>query len=184
MKKLDLAMRIYEGDNADRFPGTNWCDVLIKNATPSEWYHDLEIAKSLHCPGAPRKLTCAYAMNRNMVGITDTGQIPSDTELLFESDAGWNAVGGPEIAVSRHHGWVNIGLADGSVQMVNFNDLKNQRWSPDTNSAANSSWTLSAKNSRQFASAGHAMTSRESFPFIDPPSSILYPLPPSVKPLQ
>jgi hypothetical protein len=133
MKILGLAMRIYEDQEAS-FPPTGWCDVILTNKEISG--QALDISNALHCPTTPKKQRCGYAMNRKLVGIQHTSQIPMDTILLFESDAGWNAVGGPEIAVPRHHNGLNVVLADGSVQQIDFKDLGKLRWNPYTNSPA------------------------------------------------
>jgi prepilin-type processing-associated H-X9-DG protein len=134
MKILALAIKNYDYDYA-LFPPAEWCDVILTNKmdTSSQAF---VISKDLHCPTTPKKQLCGYAMNRNLVGIRDTSQIAQDTVLLFESDAGWNAVGGPEIAVPRHHNGLNVALVDGSVQQINFKDLGSLRWDPYTNSVS------------------------------------------------
>ena len=88
-----------------------------------------------HCPEASKKQRCSYAMNRKLGGVKDRGQIPKDTVLLFESDAGWNAAGGPEIAVLRHFRG-HVLLVDGSFQYVEPKDFGQLRWDPSTNSSA------------------------------------------------
>lgn len=75
-------------------------------------------------------------MNRQLVGIKDTDQIASNTVMLFESDAGWNAVGGPEIAALRHYKGFKVVLVDGSVQEVYSEKLGDLRWNPYTNNPA------------------------------------------------
>ena len=74
-------------------------------------------------------------MNIKLGGVKDRDQIPKDTVLLFESDAGWNAAGGPEIAVLRHLRW-HVVLVDGSFQHVELKDFGQLRWDPSTNSPA------------------------------------------------
>jgi len=45
---------------------------------------------------------------------------PDLTLAIFESDAGWNAVGGPQLLPDepRHFGGDNYGFADGSVRWL------------------------------------------------------------------
>ena len=113
-----------------------WCDVLLTNKTDTS-SQAFDILKALHCPITPKNNGCDYAMNRKkLVEKQRTSQFAPDTVMLFESDAGWNAVGGPEIAVPRHHNGLNVVLADGSVRQINFKDLENLRWDPYTNGAS------------------------------------------------
>ena len=80
---------------------------------------------------------CGYALNSKLAGLRDRGEVPSDTVMLFESNAGWNAAGGPEIAAA-HHGReaFNVTFADGSVNVVSFEKVGQLRWEPMTNSPA------------------------------------------------
>jgi prepilin-type processing-associated H-X9-DG protein len=135
MKQLALVIKVYTGDNYDRYPSTQWCDLILTNKIDKAELGGLsiDIPKVLHCPDAPKNLRCSYAMNRQLVGIKDTDQIAQDTVLLFESDTGWNAIGGPEIIAKRHLGGLNVALVDGSVQEIQAKDIPNLRWNPYTN---------------------------------------------------
>ncbi|MGB7748162.1 MAG: hypothetical protein WBN75_12845 [Verrucomicrobiia bacterium] len=125
LKQLAVDLKIYQMDHNDTFPPANrWCDAIQST--------------NLACPFAPRKQRCSYAMNARLGGIKDRGQIPNDTILLFESDAGWNAAGGSEMTVLRHPYRLNVAYADGSVMSVNFKDIGKLRWDPSTNSPAES----------------------------------------------
>jgi hypothetical protein len=135
LKQLSLAIKIYANANDDRFPSSQWCDLILADQTKTAT--SLNISNLFRCPAAPRNLHCSYAMNRQLIGLKDTNQIPDDTVVLFESDAGWNAVGGPEILVKRHYGGSFIVFEDGSIQEVNPKDFKTLRWTPFTNSPAN-----------------------------------------------
>lgn len=135
MKTLGLAVRIYVGDNRDVYPPANWCDAILTNGIGSPDYLT-NISKSFYCPAAPKKQKCSYAMNRQLVGIKDTDQIASNTVMLFESDAGWNAVGGQEIAALRHYKGFQVVLVDGSVQEVYSEKMGDLRWNPYTNNPA------------------------------------------------
>jgi len=124
MKQLAVALKIYQMDNDDTFPPANrWCDAIQSN--------NLAI---FHCPVAPKKQRCSYAINAKLGGIRNRGQIPDDTVLLYESDTGWNAAGGFETVVRRHPFRLNIAFTDGSIMPVKFEDLRKLRWDPSTNS--------------------------------------------------
>jgi len=121
LKQIGLATRIYSLDNADTFPTEKWCDLLRA---------DLGSTNVLICP-ARQGIRCGYAYNSNLLGRADA-EVDPGTVMFFESDAGWNAVGGPELMIRqpRHLGLVNVCLADGSVLGVAAPDLSSLRWEP------------------------------------------------------
>ena len=131
IKDLAVEMRIYESDNGDTFPPVNgWCDALIENGTNQPSPRIL----SFRCPAASKKQTCGYTINSNLGNVMDTTQIPGDTVVLFESDAGWNSAGGHTNAVARHYGSrLLVAFADGSVKDVKLGELEKLRWIPATN---------------------------------------------------
>jgi prepilin-type processing-associated H-X9-DG protein len=132
MKQLALAIKMYEGDYG-MFPSDRWCDTLLADiGLRAESSNN--ITTIFRCPTASKKQKSSYAMNRNLVGIKDNDKISPDTVLLFESDTGWNATGGPEIASARHYGLrLNVALVDGSVEDIELKDIGNLRWNPYTN---------------------------------------------------
>jgi len=123
-KQLALSMRIYAGDNGNHFPAaTNWCDA-IKSTVGSD--------KIFHCPTDKPGTRCSYAYNAKLDGL-DVNQVKPNTVLLFESDAGWDASGGPELLPggSRHLSGINIvAFADGSVRMVKPAEIGTLQWNP------------------------------------------------------
>jgi prepilin-type processing-associated H-X9-DG protein len=136
MKQLAIGIRLYEIDHYGRFPPTNWCDVLLTNGIATSGFQT-GTSNCFHCPDTPRRQKCGYAVNQKLIRTRDIDQIAPDTVMLFESDAGWNAVGGPEImARGRHRSGLNIAFADGSVAQLRIDDIPNLRWNPDTNSPA------------------------------------------------
>jgi hypothetical protein len=122
LKQLGLAVRMYSVDNRDVFPpaGT-WCDAIQK---------EVGSQKVFQCPAAPRQ-RCAYAFNVRL-GDKRVGGVNPATVMIFESDAGWNANGGPELMrkPSRHGRMFIVALADGSVQQVTAARLQQLRWDP------------------------------------------------------
>lgn len=122
-KQLALAVKIYSGDNKDQFPpAATWCDA-IKTEVGDE--------KIFKCPGANSDSRCDYAFNAKLGGM-DESKVNSQTVMIFESDGGWNANGGPDlmIAKSRHARMFVVALADGSVQSVTQSRLNTLRWDP------------------------------------------------------
>jgi hypothetical protein len=122
LKQLGLAMRIYSADNGDQFPpAAAWCDAIQTTVGSPQVFQ---------CPGAPDR-DCAYAFNVRVAG-RKADDVHPETVLLFESDAGWNAHGGPELmlAPSRHGRVFVVGFADGSVQTVTAARLQTLRWTP------------------------------------------------------
>ncbi|MEY4386777.1 MAG: hypothetical protein RLY20_2060 [Verrucomicrobiota bacterium] len=133
IKDLAVALLIYENDNNDAFPPLNkWCDALVAsetNQTPPRTY-------SFRCPSASAKQACGFSINANLRNVKDRTQVRDDTVILFESDGGWNSVGGLSNAVARHYGprlWV--AFADGTIKDVWLKDIGSLRWLPTTNTS-------------------------------------------------
>jgi len=113
------------GDNDAMYPpSTQWCDQILKA------YERLTTRKGKPtpiwtCPSAG-KGDCYYAMNPNCK--TDS---PADTVLLFETKAGWNQHGGPELFTFDNHdpkGGLVL-LNDGTVKFIRTEEeLKQLRW--------------------------------------------------------
>ena len=115
------------------FPSpTEWCDV-IRADLESEGESEQSTSGYFKCPtaaGGP----CHYAMNANCKPDS-----PKDMVLLFESRAGWNQNGGPELFTFEDH-YPRGGLVllnDGDWEMTNSptvrfirtgEELKQLRW--------------------------------------------------------
>jgi hypothetical protein len=127
LKQLGLAVRLYNGDNNDRFPAaTKWCDAIMVNSGSPKIYH---------CPAdADANRQSGYCFNTNLAGMEEASVDPT-TVMLFESDAGWNASGGKELMITKpRHGKVYVVcFADGSVQQVPASQLANLKWEPHSN---------------------------------------------------
>jgi hypothetical protein len=121
-RQVVLAVRLYADDNDGKCPPTiGWCDAIVNN---------LPGAETFTCPQR-RGTQSGFAFNARLAGKT-LSSIPPDTVLVFESDGGWNATGGPESVVSRPpHGRSYVfGFADGSVRQVERDELPQLRWEP------------------------------------------------------
>jgi Domain of unknown function (DUF4190) len=126
-KILALAVRMYVDDHTNHFPAAaTWCDAIKTNPSVSD--------RSFKCPatatGASR---CDYGFNAALDGM-DESKVDPQTVMLFESDGGWNAHGGPESMVTparQGNGRVYVvALADGSVEQIRQSEVNNLRWNP------------------------------------------------------
>jgi hypothetical protein len=123
-KQLALAVIMYADKNSDHFPtATNWCDAIKSTVPPNVF----------KCPAANPASQCDYAFNAALGGM-DASKVDHRTVMIFESDAGWDANGGPELMVTpgrhqRMHISV-VALVDGSVHEVRESDLSDLRWNP------------------------------------------------------
>lgn len=104
-------------------PAAEWCDAIVQayeNAATGRI-----ITEPFICPTAGEG-RCHYAMNPNC-----RHDSPGDTVLLFETKAGWNQCGGPELfSVDNHdpRGGCVL-LNDGTVKFVRTpEELRRLRW--------------------------------------------------------
>ena len=74
---------------------------------------------------------CAFAFNAKLGG-KKASEVNPQTVLLFESDAGWNGIGGPERLKPHSHSRrsMNVALASGEVIKVQLSQLGTLRWDP------------------------------------------------------
>lgn len=122
-----------------------WMDIYYRKETgttypaPSAWCSIISIydktrvsgedpaREIFQCPGAGQG-KCHYAMNSECK--VDS---PGDTVLLFETKAGWNQQGGPELFTFDNHEPKGgcVLLNDGTVKFIRTEDeLKQLRWKP------------------------------------------------------
>lgn len=134
LKQLALGVRIYSGDNKDTFPAaTNWCEALTTYVSPNQSTPSSRL-NVFACPTQPDR-RCSYAYNQKLSGIEEA-KVDPQTVMIFESDSGWDAAGGPELASAHHQQKINVAFADGHVEAVPVSRLPNLRWDP-TPKAAN-----------------------------------------------
>ena len=98
LEGMPLVFHMYAGDYGALPPADSWCDSL------SEYVHSEEY---FVCPARP-DLQSGYAMNRALgsMRLEDIQTALHLTVLVFESDAGWNANGGPELLPSKPRHYV------------------------------------------------------------------------------
>lgn len=135
LKGLWYRLRLYGGaigvrsdDPTHPYPqvypnGAEWCDALLLAYKSGK--SDKSGAKLLVCTGGLTG-TCHYAMNPAC-----KPESPSDMVLLFETEAGWNQHGGPELFTFDNHdpkGGLVL-LNDGAVKFIRTEEeLRQLRW--------------------------------------------------------
>ena len=124
-RQLDLAIKMYADQHNNQYPpAATWCDAINNNVLSPNIFK---------CPTAAPTSRCDYAFNSKLDGI-DQSKVSPQTVVLFESDGGWNASGGTELAVNpprhNHNRTFTIAFADGHVEMVTADRLGTLRWDP------------------------------------------------------
>lgn len=117
LEGMPLVFHMYASDYGALPPAASWCDCLSEYAYGEE---------DFVCPARP-DLRSGYAMNRALGSMRlEDIQTPLHlTVLVFESDAGWNANGGPELLPSKpRHGVLFrrldiYGYAGGTINSAN-----------------------------------------------------------------
>jgi hypothetical protein len=105
-----------------------WCDLVVR-AYDARGYssNTAEFRWNAQCPAAGEG-ECHYAMNPNCEPNS-----PPDTVLLFETKAGWNQHGGPELFTFDNHDPKGgcVLLNDGTVKFIRTKEeLAQLRWKP------------------------------------------------------
>jgi prepilin-type processing-associated H-X9-DG protein len=126
-RQLALAAKLYAGNNNNHYPpAATWCDAIKP---------DVSLENVFNCPAVNSTdlnstNRCDYAFNAKLDGM-DADKIDPQTVMIFESDTGWDAHGGPEIAsTQRHRNFLNVAFADGHVEKVAEARLSSLRWDP------------------------------------------------------
>jgi hypothetical protein len=104
-----------------------WCDVLPRRRLVGNPGAAPSIAREFVCPGGGEG-KCHYAMNPAC-----TPDSPPDMVLLFETKAGWNQHGGPELFTFDNHDPKGgcVLLNDGTVKFIRTKEeLAQLRWKP------------------------------------------------------
>ena len=133
LRELGAAIIAYANEHDGYLPTADkWCDLLVTKADVNP--------KSFLCPESDAEMgKSSYAFNKNIAGMKHS-EIQrkkwqnQDIVLLFETEPGWNQVGGSELLNMDNHEWhdwkmCNILFADGHV-FVGAKDLETLRWEP------------------------------------------------------
>ncbi|MBN2588272.1 MAG: hypothetical protein JXA96_00285 [Sedimentisphaerales bacterium] len=122
MSGLGKAMMIYVND-FDGYPTPEkWCDLLIEycDVTP----------KSFRCKGA-KEGPCNFAINKYLAEIGEAND--PDIVVLFETQHGWNQVGGPEMLILDNHNGEgsNVVFLDTHTEFIKAEDISKLKWKPE-----------------------------------------------------
>ncbi len=125
VNNISLALQMYVDDNDDRFPpASDWSDRL------SEYVRNRDVYRCDKADG----LECGFAYNAFLSGasLADIAD-PSQVVVIFESERGWNAAGGPELLPDepRHLGGDNYGFADASGKWLPRKKLPDGIWAKE-----------------------------------------------------
>ena len=116
MHILMLACVMYADKHEEMYPEpAKWCDLLV----------DYVSEEFFQCPGG-KENKCHYAMNPNCEPDS-----AGDMVLLFETKAGWNQHGGPELFTFDNHEPEGgcVLLNGGTVKFIRMEDeLQQLRW--------------------------------------------------------
>jgi prepilin-type processing-associated H-X9-DG protein len=118
---LGKAILVWNTDSDEYPPADRWCDILKEN--------DYARKQDYRCPG-DKVGPCSYAMNKYVVELGMGMGTPTDLLLLFESEPGWNRVGGPEVLTTKYHGGkgCHVLFCDFHVEFVPSNKLELLKW--------------------------------------------------------
>jgi hypothetical protein len=124
MRGVGNGILLYAADYKDKYPTPEkWCDLLIEKG-------DLN-RKQFVCTECRRKgnsICSNYAINPNC-----NINCPNDVVLLFETKAGWNQHGGPELlTLDNHNGkGTNILFNGDIVKYIKKEDVGKLKWKAD-----------------------------------------------------
>lgn len=116
--RLSLDMDIYTLKHNGAWPEPDkWCDELMEGGS-------VEV-ENFRCPAGGEDEWCHYAMNLKARAYARKRRV-----LLFESKAGWNQHGGPEMLSTERHGGrgCNILFNNCQVEFVPVERLEKLRW--------------------------------------------------------
>lgn len=127
MSTLRDALKAYTNKHDGRIPASQWCDELITKESV--------LPETFICPTSHAKTgQSSYALNKNIVGMK-LEDIPRDVVLLFETQPGWNQVGGPELFTTENHQvtWGKYGdviCIRGRAKNLPEEEIYKLRWKP------------------------------------------------------
>ena len=114
----------HRGVNFDPEPN-QWCDAILRDRRKTSYFDEKRKREALKCPSSIEG-KCHYAMNPN-----SEPNSPGDMVLLFETKAGWNQHGGPELFTFDNHDPKGgcVLLNDGTVKFIRTEEeLHALRW--------------------------------------------------------
>ena len=127
MSEIYSKMQLFaEKNDKNLLPFNKWCDLLLNDT-------NIQVS-AFSCPNEDnRKIKSSYALNKYIEG-REFSDLPDDIVVIFESDLGWNGVGGKNDVDFNNHDYrlestsAGILQADGSVIYVTKNEIDSLRW--------------------------------------------------------
>jgi hypothetical protein len=121
----ELRIGLFRRREKKPYPASKkWCDYMTQAYRIVEM-RDTNVKRLLRCPGVGEG-ECHYAMNPHCKPDS-----PADMVLLFETKAGWNQHGGPELFTFENHEPKGgcVLLNDGTVKFIRTEEeLQQLRW--------------------------------------------------------
>lgn len=125
MQRIYTAGPLYR-KKVSSYPEPNeWCDAVMRDRMNTSYFSEERMRECFKCPSAGEG-KCHYALNPHCEPNS-----PPDTVLLFETKAGWNQHGGPELFTFDHHepNGGCVMLNDSTVRFIrNDEELQKLRW--------------------------------------------------------
>lgn len=120
---IQLASEInkYRDGNEGRFPqAERWCDILLEQTKDESLFA---------CP-LQKGARCSYSLNK--YAVEAGSDLPEGMVLLFESEPGWNQVGGAELMITPHESrrgnTGSVVFASGRARFVSEDDIDELNW--------------------------------------------------------
>jgi hypothetical protein len=124
LRDLGGSLRYWPADNKEYPSPSEWCDAIVRKyqdkGTSKEYMSNL-----FRCPSVTEG-ECHYAINPDCKPDS-----PPDAVLLYETKAGWNQHGGPELFTFDNHDPKGgcVKLNDGTVKFIRTKkELQQLRW--------------------------------------------------------
>jgi prepilin-type N-terminal cleavage/methylation domain-containing protein len=123
LKQVGLSFRMWAGDNGDRYPMTAGTVYQIFQVMSNE----LNTTKILLCPSDSRQVALSYPILANInvsycIGLradeSNPQMILTADRNLNDQNASWNRADSTGTIPTIHQDNGNVGLSDGSVQML------------------------------------------------------------------
>ncbi len=130
LRVLHDVLKAYYAHHGSVLPApAQWCDALARFCRETR---QTDLRADFKCPGG-HEGRCHYALNPEC-----RPDSPPDTVLLFETNAGWNQCGGPELFTFDHHDppggcvllkGVDLGRPGSEVKFIRTQEqLRQLRW--------------------------------------------------------
>jgi hypothetical protein len=124
LDEIHAGLRYYLDQEKSYPPAIEWYDAMLHRYEVKGYTTNVaRLSKAISCPSAGEGKS-HYAMNPNCKPDS-----PADMVLLFETKAGWNQHGGPELFTFDNHKGGCVLFNDGTVKFIRTKEeLQQLRW--------------------------------------------------------